>query len=159
MAGWRKLCAQFYLCTDLRAVVAKRVHIVRKTHPTVFKIGSCFFELNNMITDFWFWYLSLSVPFTVLAFSFGTFAWCIQCIRMIVDSKERIIKIYLSLIKYFLFNHVHVLCVSVKTFVFYYMVIYLSISGILCKLYLQIFFDISKQILICIFSFKNIYTF
>lgn len=39
------------------------------------------------------------------------------------------------------------------------MVIYLSISGILCKLYLQIFFDISKQIQICIFSFKNIYTF
>lgn len=118
--------------------------------------------IKNMITDFWFWYLSLSAPLYRSCFQqspIGTFAWCMQCVRMIVDSKERIIKIYLSLIKYFLFNHVHVLCVSVKTFVFYYMVIYLSISGILCKLYLQIFFDISKQIQICIFSFKNIYTF
>lgn len=159
MAGWRKLCAQFYLCTDLRAVVAKRVHIVRKTHPTVFKIGSCFFELKTWLQISDSDTFRFLPPFTVLAFSFGTFAWCIQCVRMIVDSKERIIKIYLSLIKYFLFNHVHVLCVSVKTFVFYYMVIYLSISGILCKLYLQIFFDISKQIQICIFSFKNIYTF
>lgn len=125
------------------------------------------YSLQNWKLLLWITWLQISdsdtfrflPPFTVLAFSFGTFAWCIQCVRMIVDSKERIIKIYLRLIKYFLFNHVHVLCVSVKTFVFYYMVIYLSISGILCKLYLQIFFDISKQIQICIFSFKNIYTF